>query len=68
MSARALRTATEEHSAYLNHAVAFLRRARDCMAAADCPLAMKALRHALKSAEGAQRHMSHRLRQTKERT
>lgn len=66
MSSR-LRTATEEHSAFLNHAVLHLRKARDCMAAADCPLAMKAIRHALKSAEGAQRHMSHRLRQTKER-
>lgn len=53
---RKLRTAGPEHLDRVESAVAGLRRARDLLVLAGCPAAARAVRKALKSAEGARRH------------
>lgn len=58
---RRLRPATPEHQAQLLAALAALQTARDQIRGADCPNTLKKIRRALKSAEGAQRHMRRRL-------
>jgi hypothetical protein len=63
---RSIKPATNDNAICLANAIKALKGAREWMQAADCPKAMEALRDALKSAEGAQRHMRHRLRRTDE--
>ena len=58
---RRLRPATQEQHVDLKEAVSALRTARDRMRGADCPNALRKIRGALKSAEGAERHMRRRL-------
>lgn len=57
---RTLRPATPRQHGRLKDAIAYLREARKCVADADCPSTLKKLRSALKSAEGAERHMIRR--------
>ena len=61
VSARGIRPATERQSIALQIAIERLRDARDHAMHADCPLTLKKVRAALKSAEGARRHMARRL-------
>ncbi len=58
---RKVRSATPRQSIDLDVVVARLRDARDYANRADCPATLKKIRSALKSAEGAQRHMARRL-------
>jgi hypothetical protein len=60
-SERRIRPATERQSIDLQIVVARLKDARDYAKRADCSGSLKKIRSALKSAEGAQRHMIHRL-------
>lgn len=48
----------------LSACLRLLKRARDESKWAKCPQTTKAIRHALKSADGAMRHMRHRLNRT----
>jgi len=63
---RDIRPATDDQAIHLANAIKLLRKARGWLTAADCPKAMEALQAAIKSAEGAQRHMRHRRRRTEE--
>lgn len=45
----------------LDACIARLKQARNNATSANCPQTLKAIRRALKSAEGAMRHMTHRL-------
>jgi len=63
---RDMRPATNDQAVHLANALELLRKARGWLTAADCPKAMGALQAAIKSAEGAQRHMRHRRRRTDE--
>lgn len=45
----------------LDECLKYLKCARNDAVAAGCPQTAKAIRRALKSAEGAMRHMGHRL-------
>ena len=65
---RDIRPATDDQAIHPANAIKLLKKARGWMTAADCPRAMEALQAALKSAEGAQRHMRHRRRRTEEST
>lgn len=58
---RKLAPAKGMESICLVYAIDHLRRARHAMAGADCPKAMAAIRRALRSAEGAERHMRRRV-------
>lgn len=58
--ARALKPADNSQAASLDAAVNMLRAARDELARADCPRSLARVRAALKSAEGARRHMQRR--------
>jgi hypothetical protein len=64
MTVRQIKPATQRDAAALAIALVLMRKARTELEAADCPKALAAIRNALKSAEGAQRHMLHRLRRT----
>ena len=55
------RPATQRQSIDLQVAVARLKDARDHARRAECPATLKKIRSALKSAEGAGRHMARRL-------
>lgn len=63
---RPLKPATAQQEIYLTMAVNLLRIARDHAERSGSPRAVAAIRRALKSAEGAQRHMRHRRRRTEE--
>ena len=56
-----IKPATPKQAEKLQLAVDYLRHARNMLSDADCPQALDTARRALKSAEGAQRHMLRRL-------
>lgn len=58
---RRVRPATMRQSIDLQLVIAQLKDARDHARRADCPSTTRKIRSALKSAEGAQRHMARRL-------
>jgi hypothetical protein len=58
---RRLRPATSRQAVALEVVVARLRDARDQARVADCPATLRKICSALKSAEGARRHMTRRL-------
>lgn len=57
---RHLRPATHGQTMLMDEAISLLRIAVNKLKCADCPKALEKTRLALKSAEGAQRHMRHR--------
>ena len=57
---RALKPATSDDVENVGIAVAMLLQARDLLRRAGCPAAAAKVRRALKSAEGAARHVKHR--------
>lgn len=59
-----IKPATESDVVFINAAVDRLRRARDLLAAAGATKAAAAARRAIKSADGARRHVTHRLART----
>lgn len=58
---RSLRPAPPDAPVHMTATLAALRRARDNAARADCPQTLKKIRAALKSAEGAKRHLARRM-------
>lgn len=64
---RTIRPAGTSERQLIDVAVQRLRTARDALRAAGAPRAAAATRRALKSAEGAQRHVRHRLARAKGR-
>lgn len=60
MSGRKLRPATPRQHQRLKDALEYLREARKCVADAECPSTLKKVQSAIKSAEGAERHMLRR--------
>ena len=60
-----VKPATQAQADALQRALRSLRDARYCLMFADCPQAADATRRALKSAEGAERHMLRRLQATR---
>ncbi|WP_157113137.1 hypothetical protein [Bradyrhizobium embrapense] len=58
---RTIKPATRDNAIQLNNAIALMKKARGWLRGADSPKALEALQAALKSAEGAKRHMQHRL-------
>lgn len=56
--------ATNEQATSIDRALADLRRARDLLAFAKATKAADKVRRAIKSADGARRHVSHRLART----
>ena len=60
-----LRPADEADLREAAAAIAALRDARDCLARAGAPRARAAVARALKSAEGARRHVRHRIARTR---
>ncbi|MEQ9135740.1 MAG: hypothetical protein RLO51_11065 [Thalassobaculum sp.] len=58
---RRLRPATPDQQSQLHAALTALQTARDKIRGADCPNTLKKIRRALKSAEGAERHMRRRV-------
>lgn len=63
---RKIQPANALHSSALHHGLIHLQRARHFLKIAECPVAARAVTRAIKSAEGAERHMRHRLRVTAE--
>lgn len=63
--ARTIKPATWDQAANVEMALADLRSARARLKAADCPQAARKVRSALKSADGALRHVRHRLQRSK---
>jgi hypothetical protein len=61
---RTIKPANQDNAIQLDNAIAMMKKARTWMKGADSPKAMEALQAALKSAEGAKRHMRHRLNRT----
>lgn len=59
-----LEPATDEQAASIERAILDLRRARDLLAYAKATKAAAAVRRAIKSADGARRHVTHRLART----
>ena len=57
-----IRPATREQEAGVAVAIEALKNARNCLRVSDCPQALAKTRAALRSAEGAQRHMQRRYR------
>ena len=55
-----IRSATREQEAGVAVAIEALKNARNCLRVSDCPQALAKTRAALRSAEGAQRHMQQR--------
>ncbi len=64
---RKIRPATIVEVGYVSSARCSLQEALQYLKLADCPQAAKAVRHALKSADGAYRHVWRRKRATAER-
>lgn len=62
MSAHRPRHANRRHEVALSFALQYLKAARDSAKRADCPALLRKIRSAIKSAGGAQRHMSRRIR------
>lgn len=62
--AHTLKPATIQQVADVRHAVELLRTSRNLLVSADCPRSAERVRLALKSAEGALRHIEHRELQT----
>jgi hypothetical protein len=60
----AIRPATCKQQDALHLALFHLRAARDELVVADCPRSVEKLRALIKSAEGAERHMRHRLQRS----
>lgn len=60
-----IRPADEADLRNVAAAIAALRDARDCLARAGAPRAWAAVSRALKSAEGAARHIRHRIARTR---
>lgn len=60
-----LRPATHDNAIQLENAIAKLRAALNLAKGADCPRTSMAIRKALKSAEGARRHMYRRVGSSK---
>ncbi len=58
---RTIRPATAIGLAQVGNALARLHQARRLLRDADCPRAVEAVSIAMKSVEGAQRHMRHRV-------
>lgn len=58
---RSLRPAPPDARGHMTAMLAALRVARDNAARADCPQTLRKIRTALKSAEGARRHLARRL-------
>ncbi|WP_454629575.1 hypothetical protein [Bradyrhizobium cenepequi] len=58
---RTIKPATRDNAIQLDNAITHLKKARAWMRGADSPKALEALQSALKSSEGAKRHMQHRL-------
>lgn len=58
---RKLKPATPRQRQRLKEALLFLVEARKCVVDADCPATLRKVRSALKSAEGAARHMDRRV-------
>lgn len=56
-----LRPATDTQAAHIDWAIERLRMAVADLKVADCPKTLAKVRAALKSAEGAQRHMRRRI-------
>ena len=61
---RPIRPASPRDVLAIAHAVTLLAEARSCLCRAGAPRAHAAAQRALKSAEGAQRHVCHRLART----
>ena len=61
-----MKPATEDQLQRLAQALRMLRTARNYFALADCPATLAKVRSAIKSAEGAERHMARRRQHTKE--
>jgi hypothetical protein len=59
--ANPLRPATARDQLELQAALELLKNARDRVRCLHCPRTLKKIRSAIKSAEGAQRHLRHRL-------
>jgi hypothetical protein len=57
---RTIRPATTDAFVKVDVAIGFLRSARTLLESADCPQALEKVRAAIKSAEGARRHVQHR--------
>ena len=57
---RKLRSATPRQHGRLKDAILYLREARKCLRDADCPSTLKKVQSAIKSADGANRHMQAR--------
>ncbi len=60
----AIRPAKIRHQHHLNIAIERLKDARDLAIDSGCPRLAKKIRSALKSADGARRHLEHRMRRT----
>lgn len=58
--ARSIKPASPADPARVARAVALLREARDLLAAADCPQSLARVRAAIRSADGARRHVDRR--------
>jgi hypothetical protein len=58
---RILKPASDTQAAALGRALQYLKLARSCLAYAECPAALDKVRSAIKSVEGAERHMGRRL-------
>jgi hypothetical protein len=63
---REIRAATPAQAEALQGALEHLRKAWPLLRAADCPKALERLESTIKSADGAERHMRHRLRRWQE--
>ena len=64
---RPIRTAPQEGAKLIAQAIEDLKRARAVLVQAASPKAAAAVRRALRSAEGARRHMHHRIARSAER-
>jgi hypothetical protein len=60
----AIRPATDLQMLQLQYALKNLRDTRECLKVADCPRALAKLLALIKSVEGAERHMRHRLQRS----
>ena len=64
--ALSIKPANDEQALSLDRALTDLRRVRDLLKHAGATKSAAKVRSAIKSAEGARRHMSHRLARSKE--
>lgn len=64
--AREIRPATEDNRICLQNAIKAMRDARYWLRAANSPRTLARLEATIRSAGGAERHMSHRIRRTNE--